>query len=137
MSAFRHLAPLVLALLAVGCGKSGQEYAGNLGETIDRGKAMSVRGDMQKVAAAITSYVTQQAELPPLSDVHGLAEVLEPSHVRRVPRDDPWGTEYRFESSGSGYLMHSAGQDRSWDTDDDIVMEDGQMTQLPKGFQRL
>lgn len=130
------LAALALLLSASGCGKSGQEYAANVGETIDRGKAMSVRGDMQKVAAAVTSYVTQQADLPPLSDIHALAGVLEPSYARRVPREDPWGTEYRFESSGSGYRMHSAGQDRAWDSDDDIVMEDGQMTQLPKGFQR-
>ena len=137
MTALRPLAPLVLALLAAGCGESGQEYAANVGEAIDRGKAMSVRGDMQKIAAAITSYVTQEADLPALSDVHGLAEVLEPSYARRVPRQDPWGTEYRFDSSGSGYRIHSAGQDRQWDSDDDIVMEDGQMTQLPKGFQRL
>lgn len=137
MSVLRPLAPLALLLLAAGCGKSGQEYAANVGETIDRGRAMSVRGDMQKIAAAITSYVTQEADLPELSDVHALAEVLEPAYARRVPREDPWGTEYRFESDGSGYRMQSAGQDRSWDSDDDLVMEDGQMTQLPKGFQRL
>ena len=143
MSLDRPLAPfaapaLVLAaLLGAGCGKSGQDYATNVGSAIDRSKAAGARGDMQSIAAAITSYVSQESDLPPLSDIHALAELLEPTYSRRVPTADPWGTEYRFESSGGDYTVQSAGQDETWSTDDDLEMQAGQMTKMPAGFQRL
>jgi hypothetical protein len=127
---------LGFALLLAGCGKSGQEYAANVGQAIDRSKANGARGDMQALAAALTSLATQEGDLPEASDIHSLAEALEPTYTRHAPRSDPWGTDYEAECDGSGYVIRSAGQDREWGTDDDLEMQDGQMTKMPAGFTR-
>jgi hypothetical protein len=57
--------------------------------------------------------------------------------VRRAPTVDPWGTAYTYQTDGNGFTLRSAGHDRQFHTDDDVVVEDGQVTQLPEGYQRL
>ena len=132
--------PATLALLGLcvialaGCGESGQEYANSTLNALERGKANGARGDMQVLSAAITSYVTQEGNLPQASDIHELADLLEPTFQRVVKRSDPWGTDYDISIDDTDYTIRSAGTDQQWDTEDDLIVEDGQVTKMPAGF---
>lgn len=121
-------------LLLAGCGESGQEYANNTLNALERGKANGARGDMQVLSAAITGYVTQNGDLPQASDIHELADMLEPTYQRVVKRTDPWGTDYDISIDDMDYTIRSAGTDGEWDTEDDLIVEDGQVTKMPAGF---
>ncbi len=35
--------------------------------------------------------------------------------------DDPWGTPYEYRADGNEYTIRSAGPDKAYDTDDDII----------------
>ena len=141
-SARRFLCPAVLGLsvatlLLVSCGKTGEEWAGNVIEAQERGKAAGASSDMQSLAVAITSYATDEGTPPVASDINALASLLEPRYTRRVKRNDPWGKEYEYSCDGTSYRIASAGLDGKWGTEDDLVNEDGTMTQLPKGFRKF
>jgi hypothetical protein len=132
------MAPLLVLGLAAavlaGCGESGQDYANSTLNAIERGKANGARGDMQALSASITTYVTQEGDLPQAHDIHSLADILEPTYQRIVKRADPWGTDYAVTIEGSDYTVRSAGADTTWDTEDDLIVENGQVTQMPAGF---
>jgi hypothetical protein len=129
---------VLLATVASACKKDDKPtYGERIVDAYDRGKANGARGDLQTIAIAITSYVTNEGSLPEADDIDGLAAQLEPDQVRRCPRKDPWGTPYYYERDGESYTLASAGHDKTWDTDDDLELSDGQMTKLPKGFTQL
>ena len=132
---FRLSLLLALAALLAGCGDTGEEYANSTLRALDRGKANGARGDMQVIAAGLTNYMTAEGELPAVSDIHSLADALEPNIIRAVKRQDPWGTDYEFSCDGSSYTMRSAGQDLEFGNGDDLIMEDGQITKMPDGFE--
>ena len=129
--------PILLALavtLLVGCGEASTEYANSTLNAIERGKANGARGDMQVLSAAITGYMTSEGDLPQASDIHDLADQLEPTYQRVVKRSDPWGTDYDILIDDSDFTIRSAGTDMTWDTEDDLMVENGQITKMPAGF---
>jgi hypothetical protein len=128
---------LVAATLAA-CKKDDKPtYAEAVGKAYQKGKASGARGDLQTIAIALTTYVSNVGNLPEAEDIDGLAQQLEPTWVRRCPRKDPWGTPYYYELAGDSYTLASAGADGNWDTDDDVEVVDGQVTKLPKGLETL
>jgi hypothetical protein len=94
-------------------------------------------GALQTLAVAITQYVSAEGSLPEAEDVDQLAALLAPTFVRRAPRVDPWGTAYAYQTDGQSYWITSAGHDRELDTADDVEVEDGQVTKLPEGYERI
>ena len=134
------VAALVVALaLAGGCEKKekGPNYGDNLVTAMDKGKVMGARGDLQTLAIAITNYILAEGNPPSARDIDELAGQLQPSHVRRAPKVDPWGTPYDYQGTGDGYTLRSAGHDQQFFTTDDVIMEDGAITQLPEGYKRF
>lgn len=126
----------LLALVATACGKKKDEptYGEAAARAIREGHAMQARGDMAAIANALTNYVSSGSDLPEASTMDELASYLEPTHLRRVPVHDPWGSAYHYATDGSSYTLRSAGKDLRMGTDDDIVMTDGQITKMPKGY---
>jgi len=52
-------------------------------------------------------------------------EVLHEAGITGVSTEDPWGNRLRYEGGGGHYAFSSAGPDKSWNTADDIRIEDG------------
>jgi ATP-dependent Clp protease ATP-binding subunit ClpA len=102
-----------------------------------RAAGASPEAILQALAAVLTSYSIDSDGPPVASDINALASILEPKYTRRLKRNDPWGTEYDFSCDGTSFRIASAGVDETWGTEDDIVNEDGTMTQIPKGFRKL
>ena len=124
---------LMVAVLA-GCGDSETTYANSTLNALERGKANGARGDMQVLSTAITGYVSQEGDLPQAADIHALVDLLDPTYQRGVKRQDPWGTDYEVSIDDSDYTIRSAGADTEWNTEDDLMVENGQLTKLPAGF---
>ncbi|MEM7248871.1 MAG: type II secretion system protein GspG [Acidobacteriota bacterium] len=122
----------LLALLGLACGESGQSYADNVIDASRRGQASGARGDLQVLSVAVTTYMTNEGDLPVAGDIHQLADILSPTYVRHVKTKDPWGNDYDYWSQGSDFTLSSSGHDGEWDTDDDVVIENGQVTSFPK-----
>jgi hypothetical protein len=140
----RGTAPLAVGLLVLSlgaaCSKKDDEqpnYGDRIVTAYDRGKVSGARGDLQTLAVAITQYVSAEGSLPEAEDVDQLAALLAPTFVRRAPRVDPWGTAYAYQTDGQSYWITSAGHDRELDTADDVEVEDGQVTKLPEGYERI
>jgi hypothetical protein len=133
----RPLVPFLLACccLASGCDKkSGATYTENVVGAMREGKAMDVRGDMQSISLAVTQWIANDGDLTTAPDFASLVTQLEPTWLRVVPRTDPWGTGYKWLTDGSSWKLRSFGRDGVGGNADDIVMQDGQMIQLPKSF---
>lgn len=83
---------------------------------------------------------------PSTRSVRELAAVLEKEGASRLPDRDPWGNEYRYESTGSEVAIASAGADGRWEelslfayleqktggVDADIVFRDGRFVRSPR-----
>lgn len=133
----RRLVPLLLAscCLATGCGrKKGPTYTDNVVGAMREGKAMDARGDMQSIALAVTQWVANDGDLSTAPDFAALVTQIEPTWLRVVPRTDPWGTGYTWLTDGSSWTLRSFGRDTVGGSADDIVMQDGQVIQMPKSF---
>lgn len=140
-SASRILALVVAAatIFVAGCGKKKEEptYGDNLARAIREGKASGARGDLQALAIAITNYTTNEGGIPGASNIDELAALLEPRYLRSMKRTDPWETPYTYSQDGTSYRLGSAGADRIHGTEDDMEMIDGQVTKMPKSYERF
>ena len=138
---------LLLVLVAAACGgeekaETGPDagkptYGDNLASAYRQGMATGAHADLELISTAVMQYVTNVGDLPQARDIDGLAALLEPTHLRLVPRADPWGTPYRWSSSSTSYTIASAGKDGVFGTDDDLELADGQITKMPKAFTRM
>ena len=133
-----QLAPLALVLLAAftgGCGKKkGDTYGDKMVGALREAKAMDARGDMQSISLAVTSWIANDGSLADAPDFDALIAHIEPTWVRVAPRIDPWGKPYEWSTDGTSWKLQTPGRDGKRGTDDDMVMSDGQITQIPKSF---
>lgn len=84
---------------------------------------LELTGEMAKIAVAVAQYKEQNHYVPAsLTLVH-----LNPSDL-----NDPWGTPYKYEvlQDGQSFDIVSAGEDRAFDTPDDL-----KFSQLDKVWQ--
>jgi hypothetical protein len=136
----RRLSPwlplALLALAATGCKSKKQDltYGDRMVGAIRESKAMDARGDMQAVAIAVTQWGANDGNLADAQDLDGLVAALQPTWLRLVPTTDPWGGRYRWRTDGTSWELRSDGKDGKAGNEDDVVMRDGQVMQLPKGF---
>jgi hypothetical protein len=93
--------------------------------SMERGRVEQVRGDFRTIHLGLTSYMTANGEYPVVTEMRELSPLLSP-YVARLDVTDPWGTPYRYDSGGQSYTLSSAGQDRKFGTEDDVVSRDGQ-----------
>ncbi len=84
---------------------------------------MVVRADMRQLAQAVRAYYHQREELPVQNLRHVLLAYLR-YHDEEISRDtgrDAWGTLYRLQPEENGFSIISAGRDRRWNSNDDII----------------
>jgi general secretion pathway protein G len=115
----------------------------------NRARQKRSMADMRTLAAAIEQYGLDETFYPKVSEVGSLAQCLEPTYLRKIPRHDGWNNPFYYQAdlgSGTDYTLASLGMDgvqgswvpgrRTTDYDDDIVISDGQFVQWPEGMQK-
>jgi hypothetical protein len=72
---------------------------------------------------------------PGAKDIVQLTDVLMPKYMPRLVRTDAWGTDFSFQplSGGTRYQLASAGPDRKFRTEDDLVLIDGRIVAARPG----
>lgn len=77
----------------------------------------SARLDAQELGLAIELFVIEERGSLPET-----LTVLAPKYMKSMRRD-PWGGDYRYQHSGTTYLVWSAGPDQLYGTPDDVVKQ--------------
>ncbi len=110
-----------------------QEYASGLVSGYDRAKATGTEGDMKAIGTALAAYQLDNDGYPSVSGIDALMQELSPDYLRIAAAQDKWGHPFEYSSSATGYKLVSIGHDGIKGTEDDLVFEDGRMTQRPPG----
>jgi len=97
-----------------------------------RAPSTRVKSDADWILSALMLYEAEQGSLPA---AHELTGVLEKEGIRRL--NDPWGTPYQFhiDYDGDGQIVcglhvtdqiivHSAGGDQLFETEDDVFSQE-------------
>lgn len=128
---------LCLCAAAPACGPAGEppappadpgtaeRYVQTLGRTLHGGEADRTRGDMRAIGAALSARLADSADYPAVADLDALAAVLEPRYIRSMPRTDAWGNPFAYRSSGTGFVLTSAGPDGVAGNTDDLMLTEG------------
>jgi len=119
--------PLLPALLALVLGagllacQEGRDYVRTVVTAQGRAEGMQMRASFHALASALQAYQLDQGHYPDrLADLPEVAS-------GRLRADDPWGAPLRYRSEGGGYEVRSPGPDGRPDTEDDILLRDGQV----------
>jgi hypothetical protein len=127
--------PVVLLITGVlllgGCGTE-KEYAGSLVDTYDKAKETGTAGDMRAIGQALTSYQLDNGEFPSAGGIDTLLGQLSPDYLRMGASTDKWGNPLIYSATPGGYRLVSKGDDGREGTEDDIVLENGQL-RTPSG----
>lgn len=122
---------------------------------VERSRQKRTMSDMRSAMTAIESYAAEERAYPATSSMEDLARLLEPSHVRLLPRTDAWGHPLRYEAwkerpespGPDAYFLASPGKDGAWQVPDprtvapgpartsaaDIVIRNGDFVRFPEG----
>ncbi len=96
--------------------KPNKDSAGVAKSSIHKAKTAVFDTDLVSIRQAISMFYNEKGRLP-----ETLKE-LTPQYLRYVPVD-PWGQEYKYEKEENSYKIISAGEDKYFNTKDDIVKE--------------
>jgi hypothetical protein len=93
---------------------------------VNEGRRRSTRDAMQKLADGITKYRTGNGSLPSARDIVTLTDVLHPTYMTDLVREDGWGQPIIYETTGPAtFRLVSAGPDGRRGSPDDVVLESG------------
>ncbi len=93
---------------------------------INEGRRRTTAQSMQQLAAGIENYRTKNGALPNAKDIVTLTDILHPSYMTVLVREDGWGNPIVYELTGvSTFRLISSGADGRRGTADDIVVENG------------
>jgi general secretion pathway protein G len=125
----------------------------NLLNAIQRGKQKRTMGDMRTFATAMESYSIDnmqyvRMDANDLADLDRLAKYLEPTYIKKLPRQDGWSEPFQVRAARAEYTIMSYGKDRRPDGPDvprpganggttdfrsDIIFSTGSFVQFPDG----
>jgi hypothetical protein len=93
-------------------------------------KHVQTVAQLRTLISAMQTYEVSAGKLPPAADIKELAKYLEPAYVPKMPQTDAWGhrLDFAMVSTLDGYYLASAGPDGSFETADDIVVENHRFT---------
>ena len=123
----------------------------NLLNAINRGRQKRTMADIRTIGTAVEAYAVDNSAYPSITTgaVSVLAPHIEPTYVKRAPRNDGWNYPMRALSEGVGYTIAGAGRDKTFtnaaltgytlgtttDMDCDICYSNGSFTLFPEGIQ--
>ena len=126
----------------------------NLLNAINRGRQKRTMADIRTIGTAIEAYAVDNSAYPSVGvgDIDGgLHNYIEPTYVKRAPRNDGWNYPMRALTVGTGYTVAGAGRDKIFDNpsladgtyelktttdmDCDICYSNGSFTVFPEGIQ--
>jgi type II secretion system (T2SS) protein G len=133
LSALRTLGPVLATVLLVSaaCGRSGEKAAQDVLHAIDQGKIIGTRGTMENIGKALTTYSMDRGGYPQGNAIQEATAALVPAFLPSAAPVDAWGNTFVYRSDGRTYTLASPGADGRSGNADDMVMTDGQFTQLP------
>jgi type II secretion system (T2SS) protein G len=129
----RTMIPVLAAALLVSgaCGRSGEKAAQDVLHAIDQGKIMGTRGTMENIGKALTTFSMDRGGYPQGNGIQEMTAALVPAFLPSAAPVDAWGNSFVYRSDGRNYTLTSPGADGRTGDADDMVMTDGQFTQLP------
>ncbi len=77
--------------------------------------------ELRSLSAALTMYAAELGSYPRGGSFDAL-DALVPSFIPALPRHDPWGRPYHYDSDGSSFTLWSEGPDAAPHTEDDVVV---------------
>ena len=117
---------LIQSLLLICCHKEEEKYAQTLVRTLDAGKVMSTKNAIDKIAFSLNRYMMDTGKYAEGEGFSAIEAVLVPMYANELRVKDAWGNEMHYTSDGQKFTLSSAGEDRIFDTSDDIVMVNGE-----------
>ena len=125
------LVALTAALVPSACGKTGEQAAHQVLHAIDQGKLIGTRGTMENIGKALTTYSMDRGGYPPGTSIQEATAALVPAFLPSAVTVDAWGNTLAYRSDTRSFTLASPGADGRIGSADDMVMNDGQFTQLP------
>jgi type II secretion system protein G len=124
----------------------------NLLNAINRGRQKRTMSDIRTIGTAIEAYAVDHASYPSVTVGQigsGLAILIEPTYVKRAPRNDGWNMPLRAVTVLKTYSIGGSGRDKVFennaltgytqgtttDMDCDIIYSSGSFTVWPEGIQ--
>lgn len=96
-------------------------------EAIKREKARRTTALMQKLADGLAAYQRSSGQYAPTDRMAELMDYLSPRFMSAPIRFDLWGNEFEYRGSARSYQLISAGADGKKGTDDDLILENGEI----------
>ena len=116
---------MIFLLTFPSCHKEEEKYARKLMQTLDQGKVIKTRNDMDKIAYCLSRYMIDHGAYPETEEINSAVNFLIPQYALDLHRLDAWRNEFRYSSDGNQFTLSSAGDDERFHTEDDVVMVDG------------
>ena len=81
---------------------------------LQRGRQKRTMGDLRTIATAIESYHIDETHYPQVESIWDLAELVEPTYIKKVPTLDGWGEPFDYWLlAPEVYYLRSGGADRT------------------------
>ena len=91
---------------------------------VNEGRRRTTSQLLQRLAEGVEKYRSSNGSLPDARDIVALTDVLHPSYIPDLIREDGWGHPIAYEVTGNAtFRLISAGADGRRGTADDIVLE--------------
>jgi hypothetical protein len=90
-------------------------------------KSLRTAADMRTLAAALEAYRRERGGYVTVKTGAGLLDQLAPRYAKSIIMLDAWSNEFEYDGTSSSYRLSSKGPDGKSGTDDDIVIENGQL----------
>jgi len=124
----------------------------NLLNAINRGRQKRTMADIRTIGTAIEAYAVDNSTYPVVTTGPidtSIAAYVEPTYVKRAPRNDGWNYPMRTLSVAQGYTVGGAARDKTFTStaltgytlgqttnmDCDIMYSNGSFTVWPEGIQ--
>ena len=92
-------------------------------------KALRTTAELRSIATALEAFKRERGHYVAAANSTELIDLLAPRYLPMVIRIDAWSNNLEYKGTTSSYRLASSGPDGKPATDDDIVIENGQLIQ--------
>lgn len=94
---------------------------------LNKEKALRTTADLRTLATALEAFRRERGHYVVADTGAALVDNLAPRYLNSVLRLDAWSREFEYKGAQAAYRLSSSGPDGKPDTEDDIVIENGQL----------